>query len=87
MSSSADTFSCDLSRLGAPGLYICSAGPRWCPVGFGMDGCSWLSEAEFLCDEASLEMFSGANLFSDVVPVNIQNNKRAVSIELITITK
>lgn len=76
-----DRFSCDLPKLGAEGLHILSADPLCCPVGLGMDGCSWLIETVFLCDEASSETFLAAILFSDVVPVNIQNNEREVSIE------
>lgn len=64
-----DTLSCDLPKLGAEGLHIPSADPLWCPVGLGMDGCSWLIETVLLCAEASSELFLAAILFSNVVPV------------------
>lgn len=41
-------------------------------MGLGLDGLSWLTGPMLLCDGASSEMLLAAILFSDVVPVNVQ---------------
>lgn len=65
-------FCSNLAKVGAGGLCILSASPQYCLVGLGLDGLSWLTGNMFLCDGASSEMLLAAILFSDIVPVNVQ---------------